>query len=163
MPFDRRAALLSIVSLAESSIASHLRRHVALFVFLTFFCCAAGTAQVINKDLPINGKNGQVYLSPPLIDPTGQCSTRVKISSFIPGATIYVYLTATEAGAVSPKKLIGGPTALAVNGMTVHLTQALKALDELEATQTFLGVTSALSVPHDCGSDAGFTAGTNYR
>ena len=116
-------------------------------MFLTFFCCAAGTAQVINKGLPIKGDNGQVYLSPPLIDPTGQCSTRVKISSFIPGATIHVYLTATQAGPVSPKKLIGGPTALAVNGMTVHLTQALKALDELEATQTFLGVTSALSAP----------------
>ena len=113
---------------------------------------------MINKGLPIKGDNGQVYLSPPLIDPTGQCSTRVKISSFIPGATIHVYLTATQAGPVSPKKLIGGPTALAVNGMTVHLTQALKALDELEATQTFPWGHQRPFCAHDCGSDAGFTA-----
>ena len=150
MPFDPRATF-PFVSSAETSIAPHFKHHGLALAGMVLICCAGGTAQVINKDLPIKGDNGQVYLSPPLIEPTGECSTRVKISSFIPGATIHVYLTATVAGPVSPKKLIGGPTALPVNGMTVHLTQALKALDELEATQTFLGVTSALSAPMTAG------------
>jgi tyrosinase len=118
---------------------------------MVLICCAVGRAQLINKNLPIKGDNGQVYLSAPYIVPTYECSLRVKIMSVVPGATINVYLTATQAGPVSPRKLIGGPIALAVNGMTVPLTQALKTFDQLEATQTFLGVTSALSAPMTAG------------
>ena len=151
MRVDPRATAVPTLTCVGFASVSHVRFHPLLLACLVFFCCPAGKGQVINKRLPIKGDNGQVYLSAPYIVPTGECSLRVKIDSFIPGATIHVYLTATKAGPVSPKKLIGGPTALPVDGMTVHLTQALKAFDQLEATQTFLGVTSALSPPMTAG------------
>jgi hypothetical protein len=151
MRFDSRATAVSTPTCAGIASVSNVRFHLLLLACLVFFCCPAGKGQVINKQLPIKGDNGQVYLSAPYIVPTGECSLRVKIDSFIPGATIHVYLTATKAGPVSPRKLIGGPTKLPVDGMTVNLTQALKAFDQLEATQTFLGVTSGLSAPMTAG------------
>ena len=141
------------ISRADSLIDSRLKNLVrplvlAAFFFCAFFLCVAARGQkiVINENYPIsNPTNGTPYLSPPSIDPTNQCSLRVKITSFIPGATINVYL-------MNPvKKLIGGPKVLAVDGLTVPLTQPLKYLDKVEATQTVLGVTSVLSAPMIAG------------
>jgi tyrosinase len=106
----------------------------------------------INKAYPIVSQTGAVSLSAPTVVPTGQCSERVKITSIVPGATVHVYLVATKSGAVSPKKLIGGPIALPVNGMTVNLTQALNYGDQVEATQTVNGSTSGLSLPMTAGA-----------
>ncbi len=151
MLFDPRARPLSFVSWSESSVTVRCSRDGLLLAGVVWLCCAPAGGQLLNKNLPIKGDNGQVYLSAPYIVPTYGCSLRVRIMSFVPGATINVYLTATQAGPVSPKQLIGGPVALAVNGMTVPLTQALKTFDQLEATQTFLGVTSGLSAPMTVG------------
>lgn len=137
MRFDRRAASFSSPLL--------------VFAWVVLFSCAVVKGEiVINGNYPISGRNG-VHLSPPTVVPTGQCSQRVKVTSFVPGATINVYLTATLAGPVSPKKLIGGPVALPADGLAVNLTQRLNYGDQLEATQTVNGVTSALSAPMTAG------------
>src|ERR1700684_148252 len=115
-------------------------------------CPAAQGEITINKAYPIVSQTGAVSLSAPTIVPTDQCSERVKITSIVPGATVHVYLVATKSGPVSPKKLIGGPIALPVNGMTVNLTQALNYGDQLEATQTVNGATSGLSLPMTAGA-----------
>jgi hypothetical protein len=137
----------------RSSIALRRRRRVLALVWAAFFFCAMffgaiANCQkiVVNERYPIaNPTNGTAYLSPPLVESTNQCSIRVKVTSFIPGATINVYL-------MNPvKKLIGGPKVLPLDGLTVPLTQPLKAFDQIEATQTVLGVTSALSAPMIAG------------
>ncbi len=132
--------------------ASSLSSSLLTAVCAAFFSCAAAQGEItISKSYQITGPNGEVLLSPPTVVPTGQCSERVKITSVVPGATIHVYLTATKAGPVAPKKLIGGPVVLHVNGMTVNLTQALNYDDQVEATQTVNGATSALSAPMTAG------------
>jgi tyrosinase len=159
MPFASRAASPSSLRihcrranhfhlLGLFLIALRLRRRVLPLAWVVLSFCAAGRGDKIvpNRDYPIsNPSNGAPYLSRPVVEQTNECSVRVKVTSFIPGATIDVYLTATVSGPVSPKKLIGGPIAVPVNGMAVKLTQSLKYGDQVRATQTVNGVTSALS------------------
>jgi hypothetical protein len=121
-------------------------------VWLVLLTCSAARSQItINQRYPIRGDKGS-NLSAPTLVPTGQCSQHVKVTSFVPGAIIDVYLVATHSGPVAPKKRIGGPVALAVDGMAVNLTQALDSGDQVEATQTVNSVTSGLSLPMTAGS-----------
>jgi Common central domain of tyrosinase/Polyphenol oxidase middle domain len=166
MPFAPRAASPSnfrtdcrqadhSIPLTAFLLALRLRRRALALAWVVLSLCTAGQGQiVINGDLPIsNPTNGAVYLSGPEVEQTNECSVRVKVTSFIPGAAINVYLTATSSGPVSPKKLIGGPVALPADGMAVKLTQSLKYGDQVKATQTVNGSTSALSaVPMITGS-----------
>jgi hypothetical protein len=123
-----------------------------LFAWIVLFSSAVAKGDIVtNKNYPITGPSGVSLLSPPTVVPTDQCPQRVKLTSFVPGATINVYLTATLAGPVSPKKLIGGPKTLPADGLTVDLTQRVNYGDQVEATQTVNGVTSALSAPMTAG------------
>jgi hypothetical protein len=131
------------------------RRAASIFTLVfplvstVLFTFSAARGQIIiNQRYPIEKSNN---LSGPTLVPTGQCSVHVKVTSFVPGATIDVYLVATHSGPVAPKKRIGGPVALAVDGMAVNLTQALDYGDQIEATQTVNGVTSALGTPMTAG------------
>lgn len=128
-------------------------RRAASFLTFSFsmilLACSAAQGQItINQRYPIEKSPN---LSAPTVVPTGQCSEHVKVTSFVPGATIEVYLTATHSGPVSPKKRIGGPVVLPVDGMVVNLIQALAYGDQVEATQTVNSVTSALSAPMTAG------------
>jgi Common central domain of tyrosinase/Polyphenol oxidase middle domain len=148
MPFDPRAASLSTFRLR----CAHRHRSLLLAWAVLFLCPVAKGEITINKNLPIsNPANGAVYLSPPEIEPANECSARVKVTSFVPGATIHVYLTATLTGPLSVKKLIGGPIALPLDGLTVPLTQHLNYGDQVKATQTVNSATSALSAPMTAG------------
>lgn len=128
-------------------VALGLRRRGFPLAWVALFLSAAGQSQIVpNRDYPIsNPSNGAVYLSRPVVEQTNECSVRVKVTSFIPGATIDVYLTATLSGPLAVKKLIGGPVTLPADGMAVKLTQRLKYGDQIKATQTVNGSTSALS------------------
>jgi hypothetical protein len=138
MLFDRRAGSFS--------------RPLFVAAGIVLFPCALVKGDIIiNQKYPINGPTGTSVLSPPTVVPTDQCSQAVQITSFVPGATINVYLTATLAGPVSPKKRVGGPVVLVADGMAVNLTQRLNYGDQLEATQTVNGSTSALSAPMTAG------------
>jgi tyrosinase len=139
--------------LEKSLIAFRLTRRTLSLAFATLILCAVGRGEiVINKNYPTtNPTNGVPTLSRPEVEPTNECAPRVKVTSFVPGATINVYLTGTLAGPLPVKKLIGGPTVLALDGLTVKLTQRLKYGDQVSATQTVLGVTSALGAPMTAG------------
>ena len=65
MRFDSRATAVSTPTCAGIASVSNVRFHLLLLACLVFFCCPAGKGQVINKQLPIKGDNGQVYLSAP--------------------------------------------------------------------------------------------------
>jgi hypothetical protein len=94
----------------------------------------------ILKQFPIQDPQGRPTLSPPRVHQTNECATKVYVDSFVPHATIKVYL------AVSPTpKLIGGPVTSFFGHDAIPLTQALHTNDEVEATQTVDGVTSAYS------------------
>ena len=58
---------------------------------------------VINDQWPIQSPSGASVLSPPHVEPTNQCSKSVYVDSFIPHATITVFLNGLT--------VIGGPTA----------------------------------------------------
>jgi hypothetical protein len=106
-------------------------------VFLALFWALAAHADrvVINDKFPIQGKNGPT-LSPPHLEQTNECATHVYVDSFVPHATINVYLGST---------VIGGPIAPEFGFWAVPLTHALHTGDKLTATQTVNGVTSAHS------------------
>src|SRR5271170_4211432 len=148
MLFDPRAA-----SLFSFRMRCAHRDHSLLLAWAILFLCPVAKGDItINKNIPIrNPTNGAVYLSPPEVEPANECSTRVKVTSFVPGATIHVYLTATHTGPLSVKKLIGGPIALPLDGLTVPLTQHLNYGDQVKATQTVNSATSALSAPMTAG------------
>ena len=92
---------------------------------------------VINPNYPIRGPNG-VNLSPPDVHVTNECSTHVYVNSFVPGATIRVFLGPT---------LIGGPTVSKFGFAAFTLTHTLNVGDRVTATQTVNGVTSAPTNP----------------
>ena len=92
----------------------------------------------INERWPIKGGEGPV-LSPPHVEPTNECAKAVYIDSFVPHATIRVFI----GGAT----LIGGPVGTQFGFAVVQVTQQLHAGDQITATQTVNGVTSAPSVP----------------
>jgi hypothetical protein len=91
---------------------------------------------VINPNFPIRGPNN---LSPPYLLGTFECSTHVYVTSFVPGATIMVY--------VSGSTLVGGPIAPPFGFSAIPLTRPLKAGEMVTATQTVNGVTSQPSTP----------------
>ena len=106
-------------------------------------CCigfvSSGQADVyINDRYPIsNPARGGNSLSPPHIAATNECSTHVYVDSFIPKATIRVYLngTTTIIGSATPQ------TGFAA----IPLSQQLQVGDKVTATQTVNGVVSAPS------------------
>ena len=106
-------------------------------------CCigfvSSGQADVyINDRYPIsNPARGGNSLSPPHIAATNECSTHVYVNSFIPKATIRVYLngTTTIIGSATPQ------TGFAA----IPLSQQLQVGDKVTATQTVNGVVSAPS------------------
>jgi tyrosinase len=138
--------------LAASLVAFRLRRLALSLAWAALFLCAVGNGEiVINKNYPTTNPAGAPTLSPPEVESTNECAPRVKVTSFVPGATINVYLTGTLTGPLAVKKLIGGPTVLALEGLTVKLVQRLNYGDQVSATQTVLGVTSALGAPMTAG------------
>jgi hypothetical protein len=104
---------------------------------------------VINQKFPIsNPGTANSNLSPPHIDQTNECATKVRVDSFIPHATIRVYLKK----ATPPNQLIGGPYTSFYGFAGIPLTITLHTGDVLLATQTVNGVTSALSAPMVAGA-----------
>ena len=99
---------------------------------------------VINQKFPItNPGTANSNLSPPHIDPTNECAKQVRVDSFVPHATIRVYLKKTP----PPNQLIGGPYTSFFGFAGIPLTITLHTGDVVLATQTVNGVTSALSAP----------------
>ncbi len=92
----------------------------------------------INPKFPIRGPNGPA-LSPPHVEGTHECATQVYVDSYVPGATLRVYL--------NPATLIGGPMTPQFGFVAVPLTHPLHTGDTITATQTVNGVTSARSIP----------------
>lgn len=102
--------------------------------------CVPGTAAQekinINDKFPIRGPNGP-NLSPPHVEPTNECATHVYVDSFVPHATIRVYLNGTT--------LIGGPIAPEFGFAAIKLVHPLHVNDKITATQEVNGVKSAPS------------------
>src|SRR6266853_5653731 len=71
----------------------------------------------INERWPIKDPNGTVLLSPPHVEPTNECSKSVFVDSFVPKATITVFLNGATA--------IGGPLVTVFGFADVPLTQQL--------------------------------------
>jgi len=125
-------------------------RHVFAVAAFALVLSAVGYADnkvTINKRFPIENQNGPT-LSPPQIAQTNECATKVYVDSFVPHATIKVYLLDPP----MPPKLIGGPVDSFFGFDAIPLTVTLKTNDELEATQTVNGVTSAYSQPMKVGA-----------
>jgi hypothetical protein len=111
-------------------------------VVCALLLCTAGTAQdrkvFINERWPIKGPHGTV-LSPPNVEPTNECAKAVYVDSFVPHATITVFLSGTT--------VIGGPAPTEFGFAAISLAQQLHVGDQITATQTVNGVTSAPSAP----------------
>src|SRR6516162_2618115 len=98
---------------------------------------------VINPKYPIRGPNG-VNLSPPEVHVTNECARHVYVDSFVPGATIRVFLNGST--------LIGGPTVSKFGFAAFTLTHTLNVGDKVTATQEVNGATSQPSAPMVVGS-----------
>src|SRR5690348_7282124 len=109
---------------------------MVLTLLLSFASAAQAQELFINPKFPIRGTNGTV-LSPPHVEQANECSTHVYVDSFVPHATIKVFLNGPT--------LIGGPVAPEFGFAAIQLTQALHVGDTITATQTVNGVTSASS------------------
>jgi hypothetical protein len=99
----------------------------------------AGTARAdrvyIDPTYPVKGSSN---LSPPNVEVTNECATHVYVDSFVPGATIEVFVNGVrEAGPIVEK--------LAFHAFT--LTHRLNTNDKVTAKQTVNGVTSAATNP----------------
>jgi hypothetical protein len=109
---------------------------LAVVLTLGLVCSLGASAQdgkiFINERWPIRGEKGS-SLSPPHIEPTNECSRSVYVDSFIPHATITVFL----GGAV-----IGGPFATEFGFADVPLIHPLNVGDSVTATRKVNGVTS---------------------
>lgn len=137
-----------MLSLSSASVA-FARRGLFLTanlfaLALVFSMCARAQGQkvFINDRWPIQGPEG-AELSPPHVEPANECARAVYVDSFIPHATIRVFLGTT---------LIGGPTASEYGFIAISLTQPLHVGDQITATQTVNGVTSAHSAPMIAGT-----------
>jgi hypothetical protein len=122
-----------------SGNATRLRANCLLIAGLACMVglCADLAAQraIINDQWPIQGKNGP-RLSPPNVDPTNECAKSVYVDSFIPKATITVFLSGTTViGTLNSK----------FGFADVPLTHVLHINDKITATQTVNGVTSKQS------------------
>jgi hypothetical protein len=102
---------------------------------------STGRAEIyIDKNYPIQGRDGISELSPPNIEATSDCSTHVYVDSFVPQATIHVWLKPTT----GPEVIIGSATPKP-GFAAIALTHELHIGDKVTATQTVNGVTSAHS------------------
>src|SRR3984957_12213769 len=106
--------------------------------------CLAGTRSyaddvIINKNYPIRNPAGGSNLSPPNVEATNECATAVYVDSFVPHATVTVYLNGTT--------IIGGPVAPQFGFAAIRLTHPLHTGDKVTATQTVNGITSKPSTP----------------
>jgi hypothetical protein len=118
---------------------------ISLAVVVGSFCAAASYADdvYINPKYPITGHGGPA-LSPPHVGATNECATHVYVDSFVPKATVRIFLNGTT--------LIGGPVAPKYGFFAFPVSQALHTGDKIMATQTVNGVTSAPSQPMIVGS-----------
>jgi hypothetical protein len=116
-----------------------LRTATLTVAILTVSVTALADNIVINDRYPIRGPNGTPTLSPPHVDQTHECATHVYVDSFVPHATIRVYLNGVT--------LIGGPVAPKFAFGAITLTQTLHTGDKITATQEVNGVVSAPSAP----------------
>src|SRR2546427_78414 len=73
---------------------------LACWLAVSVSTIAQGEKIFINERWPIKGPGGTV-LSPPNVEPTNECAKSVYVDSFIPHATITVFLGGTT--------VIGGP------------------------------------------------------
>jgi hypothetical protein len=105
------------------------------------FASTARADVYIDKSYPIT-RDGVTELSPPNIEATSDCTTHVYVDSFVPKATVHVYLGAALIGSATPDT---GFAAIAVN-------QQLHPNDTVTATQTVNGITSAHSQPAIIGA-----------
>jgi hypothetical protein len=127
-----------VLSFSRKAHGFRTRGHrLGLLAFTLFWALAAHADRVfINERFPITGQNGTV-LSPPHVEATNECATRVYVDSFVPHATIKVFL----GGAT----LVGGPIAPEFGFAAIPLIHPLHTGDQITATQTVNGVTSAPS------------------
>jgi hypothetical protein len=106
--------------------------------------CLAGTRSyaddvIINKNYPIRNPAGGSNLSPPNVEATNECATAVYVDSFVPHATISVFLNGST--------VIGGPLTSEFGFAAINLTHPLHTGDKVTATQTVNGVKSNPSAP----------------
>ena len=111
--------------------------------------CLSGTPAragdvAINEKYPITGPKGGSVLSPPNVEATNECATSVYVDSFVPHATVTVFLNGTT--------VIGGPVTPQFGYVDVTLTHPLHTGDKVTAKQTVNGVTSAPSAPMVAGA-----------
>jgi hypothetical protein len=101
-------------------------------------CCLADPRAyadvVINKKYPIRNPAGHSNLSPPNVEATNECATSVYVDSFVPHATVTVFLGGST--------VIGGPVTPEFGFATISLTQPLHTNDKVTAIQTVNGVKS---------------------
>jgi len=114
-------------------------RIIGVLFAIAVGCFSAATANaddvVINKKYPVSDKN----LSPPNVEATNECATSVYVDSFVPHATVTVYLNGTT--------IIGGPVAPQFGFAAISLAHPLHTGDKVTATQTVNGITSKPSTP----------------
>jgi len=116
--------LLRLASIAFAAVA-----------LLPRFMADAHAGEVyVNEHWPIRGSSN---LSPPVVSLTNECSASVYVESFVPHATITIYLNGST--------VIGGPVAPPFAFGAIALTQALHTGDKITARQTVNGVQSQLS------------------
>ena len=122
------------------NIVTSVVARTSLVVVIGTFCAAPLYADdvYINPKYPITGQGGPT-LSPPHVAATLECATHVYVDSFVPRATVKIFLNGTT--------LIGGPVAPKYGFFAFTLSQALHTGDKITATQTVNGVTSAPSQP----------------
>lgn len=144
---SKRLHLCGISPATSSRLIKVSRLRVAVSV-LAGLALLVGTASrghadvYINKDYPIQGRDGVPELSPPHIEATNECSSHVYVDSFVPKATVRVYLGTTLIGSATPQT---GFTAIA-------LTHQLHIGDKVTATQTVNGITSKPSADATIGA-----------
>jgi hypothetical protein len=122
--FPRRRVRLS------SSAIGRIAHTIACALMLT----AAADAQdrvFVNERWPIRDAS---VLSPPHVEPTDECSNSVYVDSFVPHATITVFLNGTT--------VIGGPVASVFGFADVQVSPTLHTGDKITARQTVNGFTS---------------------
>jgi hypothetical protein len=136
---------------SSANSASPMRLRVYALACVALLGCAVAHAGdlTIPKQFPIKNDRGQSNLSPPHVYQTNECATKVYVDSFKPHATINVFLAVPLP---MSHKLIGGPVDSFFGHDAIPLTQTLHTNDEVEATQTVNGVTSAYSTPMKVGA-----------
>lgn len=131
---DGLQRVLRCIAFSPITPARQVRQRRTCFclsVLLIGLCGVARADDSINERWPIKGPES---LSPPHVEPTNECSKKVYVDSFIPHATVKVFLNGTI--------LIGGPVAPNFGFAAIQLSQKLHAGDKVTATQTVNGFTS---------------------